>query len=95
MGGILMKMSFIPGDSVQVQENQTVLEAALQNGLHIQHTCNGQGTCGTCKVRVLGDENQPVTESEQKLLSEHEIKMGYRLACQVKCSENMEVHPQH
>lgn len=90
-----MKMSFIPGSSVDVQENQTVLEASLANGLHIQHTCNGQGTCGTCKVRILGDENQPITTSESQLLSEHDIKMGYRLACQVQCDDNMEVHPQH
>jgi ferredoxin len=90
-----MKMSFIPGNNVDVQENQTVLQAALDNGMHIQHNCNGQGICGTCKVRVLGDENQPITTSEKENLSEHEIQMGYRLACQIKCEENMEVHPQH
>jgi len=90
-----MKMSFIPGNNVEVQANQTVLEAALANGMHIQHNCNGQGTCGTCKVRILGDEDQEITPSERQLLSEHEIKMGYRLACQVQCSDNMEVHPQH
>ncbi|MGI6224835.1 MAG: 2Fe-2S iron-sulfur cluster-binding protein [Peptococcales bacterium] len=90
-----MKMSFIPGGNINVPENQTVLEAALNNGMHIQHTCNGQGTCGTCKVRVLGDEDQPITASESELLSEHEIKMGYRLACQIQCENNMEVHPQH
>ncbi|MFZ5943271.1 MAG: 2Fe-2S iron-sulfur cluster-binding protein [Bacillota bacterium] len=90
-----MKISFIPGESVEVQKNQSVLEAALDNGMHIQHTCNGQGTCGTCKVRILGDEQQPITESEKQLLDEHDIKMGYRLACQVTCQENMKVHPQH
>ena len=90
-----MKMSFIPGSNVEVQENQNVLEAALANGMHIQHTCNGQGSCGTCKVRILGDENQAVSQSQKQLLSEHDIKMGYRLACQVQCEENMEVHPQH
>lgn len=90
-----MKMSFIPGSNIDVRENQTVLEAALNNGMHIQHTCNGQGTCGTCKVRVLSDESQPITASENELLSEHDIKMGYRLACQIQCDDNMEVHSQH
>jgi len=90
-----MKISFIPGSSVQVHNDQTVLQAALNNGVHIEHTCNGQGTCGRCKVRILGDENQTPTESEKQLLSEHDLKMGYRLACQVKCGENMEIHPQH
>jgi len=90
-----MKMSFIPGNNVEVQENQTVLQAALANGMHIQHTCNGEGTCGTCKVRILGDENQVVSQSEKQILNEHDIQMGYRLACQVQCEENMKVHPQH
>ncbi|NLW25401.1 MAG: 2Fe-2S iron-sulfur cluster binding domain-containing protein [Clostridia bacterium] len=90
-----MQITFIPGNSVKVTHEQTVLQAALDNGLHIQHTCNGNGTCGTCKVRILGDEGQPLTEKEQQILSEHEIKMGYRLACQVLCTDNMEIHPQH
>ena len=90
-----MKISFIPGNDVEVQANQTVLQAALDGGLHIQHTCNGKGECGTCKVRILGDEEQAITASEKSSLSEHELKMGYRLACQVKCSDNMEIHPQH
>lgn len=90
-----MEINFTPCNSVKVQENQTVLEAALDNGVHIKHVCNGKGECGTCKVRVLGDENQPLTMPERELLTEHELHMGYRLACQVKAKENMEIHPQH
>ena len=90
-----MKMSFIPNQVVDFQGNETVLEAALANGIHIQHTCNGKGECGTCKVRMLGDEDQPLTSPEKEILSEHELHMGYRLACQVKADSNLEVHPQH
>lgn len=40
------------GVSVDVDDGQTVLDAALRQGVHIPHAC-GHGLCGTCKVQVI------------------------------------------
>ena len=43
------------GDMVDVQEGQTLLDAALRQGVYLPHACN-HGLCGTCKVEVLEGE---------------------------------------
>lgn len=43
------------GDTVEVAEGQTLLDACLRAGLYLPHAC-GHGLCGTCKVSVLEGE---------------------------------------
>lgn len=43
------------GDVIEVQDGQTILDAALRQGVYIPHCCN-HGLCGTCKVEVLEGE---------------------------------------
>ena len=43
------------GVTIEVAEGQTVLDAALRQGIYIPHAC-GHGLCGTCKVQVCGGE---------------------------------------
>ena len=40
------------GDVIEVEEGQTILAAALRQGVWLPFAC-GHGTCGTCKVQVL------------------------------------------
>ena len=39
------------GTIIQVEEDQTILDAALRQGVWLPFAC-GHGTCGTCKVQV-------------------------------------------
>jgi len=39
------------GATIEVEEGQTILDAALRQGIYIPHAC-GHGLCGTCKVTV-------------------------------------------
>lgn len=39
------------GATIDVEEGQTLLDAALRQGIYIPHAC-GHGLCGTCKVEV-------------------------------------------
>lgn len=43
------------GATIDVEEGQTVLDAALRQGIYIPHAC-GHGLCGTCKVQVCDGE---------------------------------------
>lgn len=80
------KVVFQPeGKRVKCPTNMTVLEAAKAVGVDITAVCGGLGRCGKCRVIIEagGESLDPATEAERNLLSETELSMGYRLACQV------------
>lgn len=37
------------GQVIEIEEGQTILDAALRAGIYLPHAC-GHGLCGTCKV---------------------------------------------
>lgn len=64
------------GRRIQVTEGETLLEAAQKAGVGLNAVCGGNGTCGTCRVRVIDGEVSPAAEAEQGL-----AMPGERLAC--------------
>lgn len=71
-------VTFFPGSIiVEVQDGQSILDAAVAAGVQINSVCGGKGSCGKCIVIVDG----PV-DSEERKLSAEEYALGYRLACQ-------------
>lgn len=78
-----MKIKFLPqGIECEIAENQTILEAAVKNGVNIDGNCAGKGTCGKCKVKVIsGETAMPEGMHTHYQLSEAEVKGGWVLAC--------------
>lgn len=67
------------GDIIEVEEGQTILNAALRQGVWLPFAC-GHGTCGTCKVQVLdGDVDQG--DASPFALMDMEREEGKILAC--------------
>ena len=58
-----------------------------QQGSLLQYVCGGNGTCGKCKVKVVFGASEP-TASERKYFTEEELRAGYRLACQMKVTQD-------
>lgn len=66
------------GTTIEVEEDQTILDAALRQGVWLPFAC-GHGTCGTCKVQVtdgfydLGDASpfalMDIEREENKVLA--------------------------
>jgi len=65
------------------------MEAAQTLGVDISTLCAGKGTCGKCKIRVMGEAGESLqrTDTELKHLSEDEVKAGIRLACLTRLEE--------
>lgn len=62
--------------------DRTILADTAHLGLVLRSDCGGKGRCGQCKVIVSGgDSNLEPSIGEQKLLTEEEVRHGYRLAC--------------
>jgi len=63
-----------------VRPRETVLSAALREGVDLPSSCR-VGGCGTCKCRLVEGEVKELTETGY-LLTEDEIARGVILACQ-------------
>lgn len=75
------------GDIVDVQEGQTLLDAALRQGVYLPHACV-HGLCGTCKVEVLEGEVDLGNASSFALM-DGERDDGYCLACTATALEDI------
>lgn len=70
----------INDQAITVQPRETVLQAALRNGIDFPSSCR-VGGCGTCKCKLASGRVKELTETGY-LLSAEEIDQGYILACQ-------------
>ena len=81
------KVTFFPGSIMaEVQDGETILDAAVRAGVQVNSVCGGKGTCGKCLVIVDG-----AADGEVGQLSPEEFKLGYRLACQTRVRGDLSV----
>lgn len=67
------------GEQIEVEEGQTILQAALRQGVWLPFAC-GHGTCATCKVQVLEGEVE-IGAASPFALMDIEREEGKVLAC--------------
>ena len=83
------KITFLPENkSTEVRKGTDLLQAAREIGIEILSNCGGQGTCGSCKVKVLkGISGASVSPH----LSKEEVTEGWVQACLVLVEEDLEI----
>ena len=74
----------------RVLAGTTVFDAASWNGVAIDSTCGGHGTCKKCKVRVVSG-HAPLSSVDPRAFSVEEMKAGWRLACRAPAQEDLTV----
>jgi len=74
----------------EVETGGTLLNALVENDILIPSACGGGGTCGycTCQVESGGGDLLP---TEETFINRKKAKDNWRLACQVKVREDMEI----
>lgn len=91
VGPSRVSLTFLPaGKSVRVPSGVSVFDVALWNGIPVDSTCGGHGTCKKCKVRVI-DADPPVTALDKRAFTAEQLQDGWRLACMVSATRNLEV----
>ncbi len=76
-----VRLRFLPdGAEVRVPSGTPVFDAATWNGIAIDSTCGGHGTCKKCKVRIVAGE-VPVGALDPRAFTAEELRQGWRLAC--------------
>jgi phenol hydroxylase P5 protein len=67
------------GQTIEVEEGQTILDASLRAGIYLPHACC-HGLCATCKVQVVDGEVDH-GEASTFALMDFEREEGKTLAC--------------
>jgi uncharacterized 2Fe-2S/4Fe-4S cluster protein (DUF4445 family) len=75
---------------VRVPYGVTLFDAASWNGIAIDSTCGGHGTCKKCRVRIAADPPAP-TSLDIRAYTAAEIKDGWRLACRTTATRDTQV----
>lgn len=74
----------------RVPAGTTLFDCASWNGVAIDSTCGGHGTCKKCKVKVVIGE-QAVSAVDPRAFSPDELRAGWRLACRAQAEEDLVV----
>ena len=85
-----VKISINGEKEIEVEGGSTLLNTLSNNGIFLPSACGGGGTCiqCTCQVNSGGGSILP---TEEPHFSRKEIEQNYRLGCQVKVKEDMEI----
>ena len=78
------------GKQVRVPPGVTLFDAASWNGVAIDSTCGGHGTCKKCKVRIAGG-SVPVSALDTRAFTADELRDGWRLACRAQADTDLEI----
>src|SRR5947207_8629845 len=74
----------------RVLAGTTLFDAGSWNGVAIDSTCGGHGTCKKCKVRVASG-SVPISAVDPRAFSTDELKAGWRLACRAEARADVVV----
>lgn len=86
-----VQLKFVPsGQEVRVPPGVSVFDAASWNGLAIDSTCGGHGTCKKCKIQILEGE-VPISNLDIRAFSSEQLADGWRLACVARATANLKV----
>jgi ferredoxin len=77
---------------IDVEEGRRLVLGIEDAGIDILHRCGGNARCATCRVEVLEGEPTPVTEPEERRLSELKTRKDTtRLSCQIRVLDDLTV----
>jgi Na+-transporting NADH:ubiquinone oxidoreductase subunit F len=97
---LFVRKKLVPEGKVQIKINGekviehergcSLLQALSDEKVFVPSACGGSGTCGTCKGKVLSGGGD-ILPTEMAHISRKMAADNYRLFCQVKVRENMEI----
>ena len=97
---LLAKRFLLPGGNIKVKingENEVEVAAGgallgtlAENGIFLPSACGGKGSCGQCKLQVVSGGGE-ILPSETSHFTRKEQQAHWRLGCQVKCKNDMEI----
>ena len=85
------KVRFEPvGIEIDVDENQTILRAAAEQGIMLMHGCK-EGQCASCKSFLLDGDDVEHDRYSTFALPDYEKEEGYTLLCRAHAYEDVTI----
>ncbi|HDN27929.1 MAG TPA: ISC system 2Fe-2S type ferredoxin [Thioploca sp.] len=91
------KLTFLPheeicpqGAVIEVEQGMSICDAALNNGIEIEHSCEKSCACTTCHILIREgfDSLEEAEEKEEDLLDKAwGLEAESRLSCQAKVAD--------
>ena len=79
------------GHTFQAKGSQTIVEAAIDAGVHLPYGCRN-GACGACKGKIV-EGKVHLEDYQSAIISEEEIKNDMTLLCRAMPIENARRFP--
>lgn len=97
---LLARQKLVPEGKVKITINGekeiehergcSLLQALSDEKVYVPSACGGGGTCGTCKGKILSGGGE-LLPTEKAHITRQMAAQNYRLFCQVKVREDMEI----
>jgi Na+-transporting NADH:ubiquinone oxidoreductase subunit F len=85
-----VKITINGQDPITVEGGSTLLSTLGNQKIFLPSACGGGGTCAMCKCQVL-DGGGEILPTEEPYFSRKEIADNWRLGCQVKVKQDMNI----
>jgi len=76
---------------IQAEQGQNLMHLIRKANININSICNGNGTCGKCKVRILSGYLPDASENELARLGSDAVEAGFRFSCSYSIVSDIEV----
>ena len=90
-GDVTIKINGNDDKSIVTRPGSTLLSALAGKSIFLPSACGGGGTCALCKCQVIKGGGE-ILPTETGHINRNEAKNNWRLACQVKIREDMNIH---
>ncbi len=81
----------VNGDrKITTEAGKSLLSTMADSNVFLPSACGGKGSCGQCRVQVLAGGGEPLP-TEAVHFTRREMKNNWRLACQVKVKDNLDI----
>ena len=90
-GDVTIKINGNDDKSIVTRPGSTLLSALAGKSIFLPSACGGGGTCALCKCQVIEGGGE-ILPTETGHINRNEAKDNWRLACQVKIKEDMNIH---
>ncbi len=86
----LVKLIVNGKTEIEVDSGTTLLQTLSNNKIFLPSACGGGGTCAMCKCQVTKGGGD-ILPTEKPYFTRNEIQNNWRLGCQVKVKNNMDI----
>ncbi|MBT3477895.1 MAG: NADH:ubiquinone reductase (Na(+)-transporting) subunit F [Candidatus Marinimicrobia bacterium] len=90
-GDVTIKINGDDDKAIITRPGATLLSALASENIFLPSACGGGGTCAMCRCQV-NEGGGGILPTETGHINRKDAKDNWRLACQVKIKENMDIH---